>query len=1600
MSNVPVGILQSKNTTAAMPIAADVVGISTPTAMNAELTNAALMAIAEINQNGGVLGQQLEPVIAEGISATCLARKAQKLICEQQVATVFGGETSAIRKAVKPVFEQLNALLWYPGLYEGIESSQNIFYTGSCPNQRVEPALSWLQENGKQSFFLIGSDCVLSQAANKIIKAQLKQQNLIAVAEEYIPLEITDFQSAIAAIEQQKPDVVINTLAGNHYQAFYRQCFASTIDFQTTPIIAINLGETELKSLGKYAVGTYASLSYLSTLDTPANQKFVQKWQQQFGTLPTAAIESAYTQVYLWKQAVELAESFAPERVRAAAIGTHFHAPRGSIQIEPNNHVSSNYALGKVLPNNDIEILTQSQKPIKPLPWLGVEEAKFNASEIVIDLLAEVSLGIQKTRQLEEKSCELEATQAQLEKEIQERQRVGLALQESASELRSLFAAMSEIVMVRDTQGRCLKIAPTNPTLKDNSAPELTGDTLHKVFPPHQADLFLSYIRQAIEQQRTVNFEYNLTLKNREVWYACSISPLNTESVLWVTREVTAQKQIESALQQAKLELEQQVAERTAALRESNDQLVAEVVERHQAESALRGTKEQLQAVLDAVPGIVSWISSDLRYIEVNEQLASMFELPPAAFVGQEIGFLGTSSEFIDFMRSFFASTLQESYREVQANVRGERRNYLIVAQKYNHSRAAFTIGIDITQRKRAESALRGANERLETVLEAVPGIVSWISSDLRYIEVNKQLASMFDLPPAAFVGQEIGFLGTSSEFTDFVENFFQSSVHEAYREIEANVDGEKHTFLIVAQKYDRGKAAFLIGIDITERKQAETDLRMANERLHTVLEAVPGIVSWVSSDLRYIEVNRHLASIFKLSPQDFVGQEIGFLGTSSEFTDFVQSFFVSSPQDAFREISARVSGIERNYLIVAQKYNLGQAAFLIGIDITERQKALDGLQQAETKYRNIFENAVEGIFQSTPDGSFLDANPALARIYGYDSPQELIAKIKDISEQVYVKPLRRQEFIQLLADAGRVVGFESQIYRRDGSLRWISENARAIYDEHGNLLYYEGTVEDITERKEAEEALKKFNEQLESIVEQRTAALKDANHQLVREVGQRRRIETALRDSEAGLRALFASMTDVITVFDAQGHYVKVVSTNSEVLYSPTAELIGRSVEEVLPRQQADLFVEIIQEVLETGQTVNIEYSLPIREGAHCQGAGGHGCIIAEDEQEEFSSAKTKEVWFAASVSPMPENKVIWVARDTTERRRVLDALQKAEEKYRSIFENTAEGIFQTTPAGHCISANPALVRMYGYNSAAEVTQNLTDVGNQLYVNPQRRQEFVEAIAKSDKVTNFESQVYRQDGSIIWTSENARAVRDGSGEVIYYEGTVADITKRKHSEEALRAEQEKSEQLLLNVLPRPIADQLKQKQSSIAERFESATILFADIVDFTGLSARVSPTELVDFLNEIFSCFDKLADRHGLEKIKTIGDAYMVAAGIPMPHPNHARAIAEMALDMQREMANFKRSDSKPFNLRIGIHTGPVVAGVIGIKKFAYDLWGDTVNVASRMESQGTASRIQCTEATYRLLEHEYLFIKRGMIYVKGKGEMVTYWLSGKKDI
>ena len=223
----------------------------------------------------------------------------------------------------------------------------------------------------------------------------------------------------------------------------------------------------------------------------------------------------------------------------------------------------------------------------------------------------------------------------------------------------------------------------------------------------------------------------------------------------------------------------------------------------------------------------------------------------------------------------------------------------------------------------------------------------------------------------------------------------------------------------------------------------------------------------------------------------------------------------------------------------------------------------------------------------------------------------------------------------------------------------------------------------------------------------------------------------------------------------------------------------------------------------------------------------------------------------------------------------------------------------------------------------------------------------------------------------------------------------------RDQEQEYLKIIQEeriKSERLLLNILPAPIAKRLKEGDGIIADSFNDVTILLADIVDFTKLSATIEPCDLVEMLNQVFSIFDRLVAYYGLEKIKTVGDAYMVVGGLIQPQPDHAEAIASLGLDMLRGIEQLNRKDGRGLNIRIGINSGPVVAGVIGKSKFSYDLWGDTVNIAAHMESHGLSGKIQTTEATYQRLRGRFTFVERGVIEVKGKGKMRTYFLTGRR--
>ncbi len=384
-------------------------------------------------------------------------------------------------------------------------------------------------------------------------------------------------------------------------------------------------------------------------------------------------------------------------------------------------------------------------------------------------------------------------------------------------------------------------------------------------------------------------------------------------------------------------------------------------------------------------------------------------------------------------------------------------------------------------------------------------------------------------------------------------------------------------------------------------------------------------------------------------------------------------------------------------------------------------------------------------------------------------------------------------------------------------------------------------------------------------------------------------------------------------------------------------------------------------------------------------------------------------------------------LAATITERESAQDSLRESEIKYRDLVENANSIILKLDIEGNITFFNEFAEQFFGYDKEEILGKNavgtilpLTDTaGNDLTVMLDK------ILNNPEKYTRNENESIRRCGERVWVSWANKPLCDAEGKFIGLLAIGTDITDRRWAEmqlvqlndelefrveertnalnetlKALQYQQEQSERLLLNILPEEIANRLKRGDSTIADTFANATVLFADIVGFTQLSARVSPTQLVSLLNEIFSTFDYLAEKHGLEKIKTIGDAYMVVGGLPTPRNDHADAIAEMALDMLDAISDFSNTHNQDFSIRIGINSGPVVAGVIGIKKFIYDLWGDTVNTASRMESHGKPGCIQVTSRTYQLLQDKYIFESRGTIAVKGKGMMNTYLLQCRKWI
>lgn len=337
--------------------------------------DATLLAIEEINANGGVLGRQIEPVVVDGASDwPTFAALSRRLILDDQVVTVFGCWTSASRKTVRPIFEELDHLLIYPVQYEGLEQSPNIVYTGAAPNQQITPAVRWALKNLGQRIYLVGSDYVFPRTAGAIMADQIQKLGGSVVAERYVPLGTTDVTEVVNDIAARKPDIIFNTINGDTNVALFAALRAAGIMPAEIPTVSFSIAESELQAMGggRNMIGDYAVWNYFQSVDSPTNAQFVARFRARFGAdrVTSDPIEAAYVGVHLWARAVEQAGNTDVRQIRDAMRGQSFAGPGGAVYVDPENqHLWKTVRVGKVRSDGQFDVVWSSERPVRPIPY-------------------------------------------------------------------------------------------------------------------------------------------------------------------------------------------------------------------------------------------------------------------------------------------------------------------------------------------------------------------------------------------------------------------------------------------------------------------------------------------------------------------------------------------------------------------------------------------------------------------------------------------------------------------------------------------------------------------------------------------------------------------------------------------------------------------------------------------------------------------------------------------------------------------------------------------------------------------------------------------------------------------------------------------------------------------------------------------------------------------------------------------------------------------------------------------------------------------------------------------------------------------------------
>jgi PAS domain S-box-containing protein len=938
-------------------------------------------------------------------------------------------------------------------------------------------------------------------------------------------------------------------------------------------------------------------------------------------------------------------------------------------------------------------------------------------------------------------------------RDVTKNKQTEVALRQSKAKFRAMFDLPVGMALV-DKTGILLQTNAVLQTIINYSAEALQNQLINNFIHPDDQEQSLKLFQELLTGERR-NFDLEQRYIRKDgtcVWVSTAVSAIYSstdllESAIVLIQDISTQKQAELTWNIICSELDQEVREEIGELTKTKLELKQEIVQYQQIQINLQNQKEFVQNILDIAPSFIYLKDTIGKYLLVNQSYAEVWGKNVEEVVGKTFGELHSVPAEIDAVIANdqkLLSTLQPQFIAEQAyhTVTGEVRWYQTRKKLIVNSQDEYQIlgvSTEITERKQVEDALRESEQRYRLLIERMNDGVIIIDSNGLISYTNEKLLEMTGYSSLEIIGHYYWELGDKyTEKIIGIQTFQQRKNENTSYELPINKKDGQRILTIVSMapiwgSDDSFEGSFCVIKDITTLKHIQLELQQAKERLRAVLDAVPGLISWISSEGKYIGVNQQLADNFNLLPDAFVEQEIGFINCRCEFTQFIEKFIASSYQTKRRVIDVQISGITRNYLVAAQKYNQGNAVVSVGIDITEGKVAEEQLRQREEQLRLALDAANMGFWDWNLQTGFVTLSSNHEKLFGisleaYDGTKESFLTI------VHPEDRHRVSYGDLKAiEVGKPCDVEYRVILPDGEIRWIESKGQAYYDAAGKPLRLTGVNLDITERKNS---------------------------------------QIAINDQHKFLQTVIDTNPNLIFVKDLDGRYVMVNQAFANFYNITIEQLIGKTDASFnFNSGEVQKFVLQDQEVLATAEQKFIP--------------------------EENCCSKAGEIhWFQTIKRPLCDvngqaYQVLGVSTDITERKQVEEQLRKSESQLRLALDAARMGHWERDIKACKINVSNNFEKLYDF------APNTYDGTYETYlekIHPEDRERVKQATEHSINTgaeRDLEFRVVWQDGTIHWLCSKGQVIYDEAGEAAFLSGISLDISDHKLADAQLKQSQE-----------------------------------------------------------------------------------------------------------------------------------------------------------------------------------------------------------------